>query len=59
MVGGIARRIFFETAIQEFAVPEATITKIRAFLPRLALKVGVETTVLKKGRAPSSCLFTL
>ena len=44
---GMARRIFFETAIQEFAVPEATITEIRAFLPRLALKVGVETTALE------------
>jgi hypothetical protein len=55
----MARRIFFETAIQEFALREVTITEIRAFLSRLALKVGVETTALKKARAPSSCLFTL
>jgi predicted nucleic acid-binding protein len=42
----MARRIFFETAIQVFAVPEFTIAEIRAYLPRLALKVGVETTAL-------------
>ena len=47
LLGRMARRIFFETTIQEFAVPEATITEIRAFLPQLALKVGVATTTLE------------
>lgn len=37
LLGGMARRILFETAIREFAVPEVTMTEVRAFLPRLAL----------------------
>ena len=47
LLGGMARRIFFETDIQEFAVPEATIAEVRGFLPRAALKVGVGRTALE------------
>jgi len=44
----MARRILFETDIQEFAVPEVTITEVRRFLPRAALlKIGVEITTLE------------
>ena len=47
LLGGMARRILFETDIQEFAVPEVTITEVRRFLPRAALKIGVETATLE------------
>jgi len=47
LLGGMARRIFFETAIQEFAIPKFTMAEIRAYLPQFALKVGVETTALE------------
>lgn len=47
LLGGMARRIFFETDVQEFAVPEVTITEVRGFLPRAALKVGVGRTALE------------
>lgn len=47
LLGGMAHRIFFETDIQEFAVPEVTITEVRRFLPRAALKIGVEITTLE------------
>jgi len=47
LLGGMARRVFFEADIQEFAVPEATITEVRSFLPQAALKVGVETKILE------------
>jgi predicted nucleic acid-binding protein len=40
LLGGKARRIFFETSIREFAVPEATIREVRGYLPRLAVKLG-------------------
>jgi predicted nucleic acid-binding protein len=45
----MARRVFFETAIQEFAVPEVTLTKVRGYLPQVALKIGVDTTILEFG----------
>ncbi len=47
LLGGMARRIFFETDIQEFAIPHVTITEVRGHLPRVALKVGVETATLE------------
>ena len=47
LMGGMARRVFFETDIQEFAVPEVTITEVREYLPHLALRIGVETTILE------------
>ena len=47
LLGGKARRIFFETPIQEFAVPEATIREVRGYLPRLVLKLGVGRAVIE------------
>ena len=41
LVGGKARRIFFEGAIQEFAVPEAVIDEVRTHLPHLSRKMGI------------------
>jgi predicted nucleic acid-binding protein len=43
----MARRIFFETPIQQFAIPEFTLAEVQAYLPRLALKVGVRTATLR------------
>jgi predicted nucleic acid-binding protein len=39
--------MFFETDIQEFAVPEVTITEVRRYLPQAALKIGVEAAILE------------
>ncbi len=47
LLGGMARRMFFETDLPEFAVPEVTITEVRGYLPQAALKLGVETTILE------------
>lgn len=47
LLGGMARRIFYETDIQEFAVPEVTIAEVRAYLPRAALKIGVGRAALE------------
>ena len=41
LIGGKARQIFFEAAIQGFAVPAAVVEEVRTHLPPLALKVGV------------------
>jgi predicted nucleic acid-binding protein len=49
LLGGMARRIFFETDIQEFAIPDVTITEVRGFLPRAALKIGVKRATLEFG----------
>ena len=43
----MARRMFFETNIQEFAVPEVTLTEVRGYLPHVARKIGVETKILE------------
>ena len=40
LLGGKARRVFFETEVQEFAVPERVVREVKAHLPRLALKMG-------------------
>ena len=47
LLGGMARRMFFETNIQEFAVPEVTLTEVRGYLPHVARKIGVETKILE------------
>ena len=47
LLGGMARRMFFETDIQEFAIPGVTLTEVRGYLPHVALKIGVETTILE------------
>jgi len=47
LLGGNARRVFFETAIVEFAVPASVIDEVRAYLPRLAEKSDVSPTILE------------
>lgn len=40
LIGGKARRVFFETDLQEFAAPDRVLREVKAHLPRLALKMG-------------------
>ncbi len=40
LLGGRARRVFFETSVHELAVPEVVLSEVREHLPRLAQKVG-------------------
>jgi predicted nucleic acid-binding protein len=47
LLGGQARRVFFESAIGEFAVPERVIGEVRRYVPRLAQKLGVEQAFLE------------
>lgn len=47
LLGGQARRVFFESAIREFAVPERVITEVQRYVPRLAQKLGVKQAFLE------------
>ena len=47
LLGGNARRIFFETAIVEFAAPTSVSDEVRAYLPRLAAKLDASTMMLE------------
>ena len=47
LLGGQARRVFFESAIREFAVPERVIGEVQRYLPRLALKLGAKQAFLE------------
>ncbi len=47
LLGGSARRIFFETSISEFAVPASVIDEVRAYLPRLADKLDASPMLLE------------
>lgn len=47
LLGGKARRIFFEAGIQEFAVPEGMLNEVRAYLPQLALQLRVGAAFLE------------
>ena len=47
LLGGQARRVFFESRIREFAVPERVITEVQRYVPRLAQKLGVEQAFLE------------
>ena len=40
LLGGQSRRVFFESAVREFAVPERVISEVRSYVPRLAQKLG-------------------
>ena len=40
LLGGQVRRVFFETSIREFAMPEVVLSEVREHIPRLAKKVG-------------------
>ena len=47
LLGGRARRIFFETNVQEFAVPEITVAEVREYLPWGSQKIGVDRAILE------------
>jgi predicted nucleic acid-binding protein len=46
LLGGQARRVFFEAPIREFAVPEVVLSEVREHLPMLALKLGAAPAFL-------------
>jgi predicted nucleic acid-binding protein len=41
LLGGKAKRLFFESGITEFAVTDTAIEEVRRYLPKLAEKLGV------------------
>ena len=47
LLGGSARRIFFDTDITEFAVPGTVLDEVRAYLPELAEKLGASPALLE------------
>jgi predicted nucleic acid-binding protein len=47
LLGGQARRVFFESAISEFAVPERVIGEVQPYVPRVARKLGVEAAFIE------------
>ena len=47
LLGGQARRVFFETSVREFAVPEVVLSEVREHLPRLARKLGAMPAFLE------------
>ncbi len=47
LLGGRARRVFFETPVREFAVPEVVLSEVREHLPRLAAKLGMAPAYLE------------
>lgn len=47
LLGGKARRIFFEADLEEFAVPERVVREVKGHLPGLALKLGRGRAILE------------
>lgn len=47
LLGGQARRVFFETSVREFAVPEIVVSEVSEHIPRLAKKLGARQTFLE------------
>ena len=47
LLGRKARRIFFETDISEFAVPEAVLEEVRKYIPAVARKLGTRADFLE------------
>ena len=47
LLGGNARRVFFESAVEEFAVPERVLAEVRTYIPTLALKAGLHAAALE------------
>lgn len=47
LLGGKARRTFFEAGTQEFAVPAAVLREVRDHLPELALKLDTPRPLLE------------
>jgi len=46
LLGGAARRVFFESGVREFAVTEKVIEEVRAHVPALARKLGLNAAFL-------------
>jgi predicted nucleic acid-binding protein len=46
LLGGAAKRVFFESDIQEFAVPEPVLDEVKAHIPTLALKLRISRELL-------------
>lgn len=46
LLGGKAKRLFFESGITEFAVADTAIEEVRRYLPKLAEKLGVSLDFL-------------
>ena len=51
LLGRKARRIFFETDISEFAVPEAVLEEVRKYIPAVARKLGTRAGNSRRLRA--------
>jgi predicted nucleic acid-binding protein len=47
LLGGQARRVFFETSVREFAVPDIVLSEVREHVPRLARKLGTMPAFLE------------
>ena len=47
LLGGPARRVFFETSVREFAVSEIVLSEVREHVPRLARKLGTMPAFLE------------
>ena len=46
LLGGNARRVFFESGVEEFAVPESVLEEVRAYIPAFSTKTGLPQDVL-------------
>ena len=46
LVGGNARRVFFESVAEEFAVPEFVLGEVKAYIPVLSTKAGLDANAL-------------
>ncbi|MDF0667539.1 MAG: PIN domain-containing protein [Nitrospira sp.] len=46
LLGGKAKRLFFESDITEFAVADTAIEEVKRYLPRMAKKLGVSLDFL-------------
>ena len=46
LLGGTSRRVFFDSGIQEFTVPDSVLKEVTTYLPELARKLGQEVAFL-------------
>ena len=46
LLGGNARRVFFESGAEEFAVPEFVLGEVRGYIPVLSSKTELDPSVL-------------
>lgn len=47
LLGGNARRVFFESGVEEFAVPESVLDEVRAYIPAFSTRTGLPQDVLE------------